>query len=75
MPIRSSKNFYHRCASLSDFPKSHPWIADPKSRGMRRLVHGNYLVFFRIADHTVEVMHVLHGARDYQRLLFPGDER
>jgi plasmid stabilization system protein ParE len=42
---------------------------------MRRLVHGNYLVFFRIADHTVEVMHVLHGARDYQRLLFPGDER
>jgi plasmid stabilization system protein ParE len=50
-------------------------IADPKSRGMRRVAHGNYLIFFRIVDARVEVVHVLHGARDYEHLLFPDDER
>ena len=33
--------------------------------------HGNYLIFYRIADDTVEVLHVLHGARDYENILFP----
>jgi len=69
------EELYRRCTSLSDFPKSYALIVDPKSRGMRRVVHGNYLIFFRIVGDTVEVTHVLHGARDYERLLFPDDER
>lgn len=50
-------------------------ITDPKSRDVRKLVHGNYLIFFRIVETNVEILHVLHGARDYQALLFPDDER
>jgi toxin ParE1/3/4 len=40
-------------------------------KGVRRLVHGNYLMFYRITEEQVEVVHVLNGARDYEPLLFP----
>jgi plasmid stabilization system protein ParE len=34
-------------------------------------VHGNYLIFYRIdPDHVV---HVHHGARDYEAILFPDE--
>jgi len=65
---------YDRCISLQDFPESHGLITDPKKRGIRRAVHGDYLILFRVAGKIVEVVHVLHGAQDYQRLLFPEDE-
>lgn len=64
-----------RCRTLQNFPESHALIADPKSRGIRRLVHGNYLIFFHVGNATVEILHVLNGARDYEQLLFPEDER
>ena len=64
-----------RCRLLQSFPESHGLIPDPKSRGVRRVVHGNYLIFFRISGTTVEVLHVLNGARDYPALLFPDDQR
>ena len=54
-----------RCESLSDFPERWPL----QVRDVRRMVMGEYLVFFRIADpdipnrHRVIVLRVLHGAR------------
>jgi plasmid stabilization system protein ParE len=66
---------YERCNSLSQFPASCPLAFDPKARGIRRLVHGDYLIFFRITGMMVEVLHMLHGAREYERLLFPEDQR
>jgi toxin ParE1/3/4 len=77
-PMRSESfvdELYQRCLSLGDFPKAYALIDDPKSRGVRRAIHGNYLIFFRIIGATIEVLHVLHGAQAYERLLFPGDER
>ncbi len=38
--------------------------------GVRRRVHGNYLVFYRVEVDQVTVLHVLQGARDYAGLLF-----
>jgi len=29
------------------------------------------LIFYRVRADTIEVVHVLHGAQNYQRLLFP----
>lgn len=66
---------YDRCISLRNFPESHARISDSKQRGVRRAVHGNYLIFFRIMGATVEVIHIMNGAMDYMRLLFPEDER
>ncbi|WP_202314807.1 type II toxin-antitoxin system RelE/ParE family toxin [Mesorhizobium sp. L-8-10] len=41
--------------------------------GHRRRVHGNYLIFYRASGENVEILHVLHGAMDYERILFPED--
>lgn len=49
-------------------PYAFPMLPD---RDIRRFVFGNYLAFFRVADHRVEVLRFIHGARDYERLLFP----
>jgi toxin ParE1/3/4 len=41
-----------------------------EDKGIRRRVHGNYLIFYRIAEAGVEVLRILHGAQDYERALF-----
>jgi toxin ParE1/3/4 len=38
---------------------------------LRRRPFGSYLIFYRVGTETVEVVHILHGARDYEPLLFP----
>ncbi len=64
-----------KCQSLSEFPER--W---PLDRGeTRRMVVGQYLVFYRIADpdipnlRRVVVIRVLHGARDIGVLPESGD--
>ena len=37
---------------------------------LRRRVHGNYQIFYRVTDDLVFVVRVLHGARDYEALLW-----
>jgi len=31
------------------------------------------LIFYRVGIDAIEVIHILHGARDYEPLLFPED--
>lgn len=38
---------------------------------MRRVPFGDYLVFYRGRADRVVVLHMLHGATDYEKLLFP----
>ena len=61
---------YERCESLGDNPSAYPLLPEHESTGIRRRVFGNYLIFYRIGDEVIEVLHVLHGAQDYERLLF-----
>ena len=46
---------------------------DTRTLGVRRRVHRAYLIFYRAEAERVTILHVLHGARDYEALLF-GDE-
>jgi toxin ParE1/3/4 len=39
--------------------------------GIRRCVHADYLISYRVGTELVEVIHILHGAQDYEPLLFP----
>ena len=64
---------YERCQTLGDNPRAFPLLPGYEDRGIRRRVFGNYLIFYRIMDDRIDVLHVLHGAQDFQRLLF-GDE-
>ena len=57
------------CLGLAQFPERFPLVPRYERHGVRHRVHGNYLIFYRIEDAGVVVIHVLHGARDYAELL------
>lgn len=40
---------------------------------LRRKVFGNYLIFYDVGADAVEILHILHGARDYAQIIFPGE--
>ena len=61
------------CTQLADMPRRYPLVPRYENHGIRRCVHGNYLIFYRVHAELeiVEVIHILHDARDYESLLFP----
>jgi toxin ParE1/3/4 len=59
------------CERISLAPLVHPLLPGREDSGLRRAVHGNYLIFYRADPREVVVIHVLHGARDYEPILFP----
>jgi toxin ParE1/3/4 len=58
------------CMQLGEMPKAFPLIPEKPRSGIRKRVYGDYLIFYIVED-RVEVIHVMHGARDYTRVLFP----
>lgn len=56
---------------LGDLPERYPLVPRYEHFGIRRRVHGSYLIFYRIEAKRISVVHILHGARDYDALLFP----
>jgi toxin ParE1/3/4 len=60
-----------RSESLADAPRGYPLVPRYEHLGIRRRPFGNYLIFCRVGPDTIEVVHILHGARDYEPLLFP----
>jgi plasmid stabilization system protein ParE len=73
-PIRAETfvaELYDRCQRLADTPRAFPLIPNWEDRGVRRRTYRDYLIFYRLSDETVEILHVLHGAREYEAILFP----
>jgi addiction module RelE/StbE family toxin len=60
----------NRCLALADTPRAYPLVPRYERFGIRRCVHGNYLIFYRLRPEQIEVIHVLQGARDIEVLLF-----
>jgi toxin ParE1/3/4 len=59
------------CDRLATMPERHLLIARYRNSGIRRRVYGSYLIFYRIEGETVQILHILHGAMDYEAILFP----
>lgn len=59
--------------ALADTPYAFPLVPRFERHGIRRRAHGPYLIFYIVGDAHVEVLRILHGARDYGRLLLPED--
>lgn len=59
-----------KCESLSETAASFPLMPRYERYGIRRRIHGNYLVFYRVTADQVQIIHIMHGARDYAALLF-----
>ncbi|SMC52686.1 type II toxin-antitoxin system RelE/ParE family toxin [Rhizobium sp. RU36D] len=59
-----------KCEGLTDNPKRFALVPRYEQHGVRRRVHGNYVIFYRVEEDRVVILHVLHGATDYGSLLF-----
>lgn len=63
-----------KCLSLADMALAFPLVPRYEDLGVRHRVHGNYQIFYRVIGQPAEridVIHVLHGARDFAAILFP----
>ena len=63
------------CHRILDAPRGYQLVPRYERFGIRRKVEGDYLIFYRLPRNTVDVIHVLHGARDYEAILFPRARR
>jgi toxin ParE1/3/4 len=60
-----------RCETLADMPRAFPLVPRYEHTGVRRIPHGNYLIFYRIGESQVDILHILNGAQHYEAVLFP----
>ncbi len=60
-----------KARDIGSMPRAFPLVPRYEHHGIRRRPHGNYLIFYRVEDDRVSIVHILHGARDYEALLFP----
>lgn len=65
------RNLQMRARQIGDAPRGFPLVLRYEHTGVRRRVYGNYLIFYRIEETRISVIAILHGAQDYERILFP----
>ncbi len=62
-----------RCALLSQLPEmGRP--RDELAPGLRSVVVKPYVIFYRVTKEAVEVLRILHGARDVDSIMAEPDE-
>lgn len=61
---RMVERLEQRCQTLGVSPMLGS-KRDDLVMGMRYLIEGNYAIFYRVHQNTVEILRVLHGARDF----------
>ena len=59
-----------KCLALAEAPHGYPLVPRYEHRGIRRRPFGSYLIFYRVGAEAIEVVHIIHGACEYERLLF-----
>ena len=60
-----------RCIALESLPYAYPVLARRPLSNIRRLVHGNYNIFYSVTADVISILHILNGAMDYEKILFP----
>jgi toxin ParE1/3/4 len=60
-----------KCWSLGEYPRRYPVVGRYEGNSVRRCGHDGYGIFYTVREAVVTVLHVLHGARDYEALLPP----
>lgn len=73
-PVRAMsfvRELYERCLDIANMPEAWPIVRRYEHHRIRRRVHGRYLIFYRIGDDRIIILHVLNGAMDVEAILFP----
>jgi plasmid stabilization system protein ParE len=60
-----------KATDISRNPLAYPLVSRFEDRRIRRRVFRDYLIFYRADADAVYIVHILHGAQDYEALLFP----
>jgi plasmid stabilization system protein ParE len=53
------------CSTLAAHPARFPVVDQVDGHAVRKRVHGSYLIFYRVMATEVEIIGILHGARDW----------
>lgn len=56
-----------RCQILRQYPEAGK-KRDELIPHIRSLTEGDYQIFYRIMEHRIEVLRIVHGSRDLQRM-------
>jgi toxin ParE1/3/4 len=56
-----------KCLGLAGRPLLYP-LAPEAGEGVRKRRHGRYLILYLVARNRIEILHVVHGARNYREL-------
>jgi plasmid stabilization system protein ParE len=62
-----------KAKEIAEMPRAFPVVPRYERHGIRRRVYRNYLIFYRIEPGRILVLHILHGARDYEAILGPDE--
>ena len=73
-PHRASRfvaELIDRAKRLADTPEAYPLVPRHAHHGIRKRSHGAYLIFYRVRDDQIEILHVLNGAQDWETQILP----
>lgn len=60
-----------KASALADMPRAFPLVPRFERLGIRRRVHGKYLILYMVTDDMITIVRIVHAARNYGRLLLP----
>ena len=66
--VRLGLDLRSGCRSLGELPDRYPLVPGREVEGLRRMTCRNHLVLYRVLGDRVQVLRVLHGARDWRAL-------
>ncbi len=61
-------------AAIGETPQGFAVLPEFADYEVRRKPYRSYSIFYRIVDDRIDVIHILHSAQNYQKLLFPEEE-
>lgn len=66
------RELQEKCMSLANMPLAFPLVSRCGHYDIRHRVHGNDQIFYRVvhADERIDIVHVLHGSRNYAEILY-----
>ena len=73
-PLRAAsfvRELYRSCLDMADMPEAWPVVPRYEHHGIRRRVHGRYLIFYRVENARITILHILNCAMDVEPILFP----
>lgn len=60
---RTVRRLLERVRQLADFPESGRVVPEFQTAQVRELIEGRYRIWYRVSEDRIEVLAVIHGAR------------